>query len=130
MTGIQEALSGLLREIAEWRRQRAQEYDRDPRNLVVAAGLDELAAHIRALPPDDARLLALGELLYEHGEFAPGQKAIYEIGRFRFYYPEAAPDPFLDRLVEFAAFDRAEAGHFAGRTPEGDDPWGGSSRSS
>jgi hypothetical protein len=123
MTSIQESLATLLREIADWRRQRAAEYDKDARNLVVAAGLEALAEHLLALPTDDARLQALDGLMYEHGEFAPGQRTIYEVGRFRFYYPEASLDAFVDRLVEFATFDRAEQGHFAGRTPEGDDPW-------
>ena len=123
MTSIQQALATLFREVAAWRRQRADEYDKDPRNLVTAAGLDELAEHLLTLPADDERLVALDQLLYSHGEFEPGQRVVYETGRFRFYYPETSLDGFLSQLVELALQDRNEDGHFAGRTPEGDDPW-------
>ena len=60
MTSIQLALATLLREIAAWRRQRADEYDKDPRNLVTAAGLDALAEYLLDLPAEDERLVALG----------------------------------------------------------------------
>lgn len=123
MTSTQLALATLLREIAIWRRQRAAEYDKDPRNLVTAAGLDELAAHLLDLPAEDERLQALDRLLHIHGEFTPGQRVVYEAGRFRFYYPETSLDGFLVQLVELATLDRNEDGHFAGLTPEGDDPW-------
>jgi hypothetical protein len=124
MTSTQQALAALLREIAAWRRQRADEYDKDPRNLVTAAGLDELAAHLLALPAEDERVQALDRLLHTDGEFAPGQRVVYEAGRFRFYYPDTSLDGFLTQLVELATQDRNEHGHFAGLTPEGDDPWG------
>lgn len=118
------ALADFVRATAAWRRAKAEEYDRDPRNLRSAAALEELADHVAALPPADPRLARLRELAFVDGGFLPGQQTLYELGRFRFHHPEATPDPFLDRLVELAEEDRGEAGRFGGRLPEGDDPWG------
>lgn len=112
-----------LHQVAEWRRRRAEEYDRDERNLVAAAGLEELAAYIQTLPADDERLLVLGEVAVTHDEFRPGQQTSYEVGRFRFHYAEASLDGFLNHLTRIAVGDSEERGRFAGKLPEGDDPW-------
>ena len=117
------AMADYLRRIAVWRRQRAEEYDRDTRNLRSAAGLDELADHVLALPADDERIRRLTELAMEGEAFLPGQQTSYEIARFRFFHDSASLDAFLDRLVELAVADRGEMGRFGGRLPEGDDPW-------
>lgn len=118
-----ESIADYLRRIAVWRRQRAEEYDRDERNLVAAAGLDELADYILDLPEDDGRLAVLQEVAIDHEEFFPGQQTSYEIGRFRFHYPETSLDGFLSHLTRIAVADSEERGRFAGRLPEGDDPW-------
>jgi hypothetical protein len=117
------SLADYLRQIAEWRRRRAEEYDRDERNLVAAAGLDELASYILELPEDDERLLILDEVAVTHDEFTPGQQTSYEIGRFRFHYAETSLDGFLSHLTRVAVADSEERGRFAGKLPEGDDPW-------
>lgn len=116
--------------IAAWRRRKAEEYDRDARNLRTAAALEELAEHVLALPPDDGRLQELQRLAGAGDDFTPEQRVLYELGRFRFHHPDAGFDPFLDTLVELAEADRGEAGRFGGRMPAGDDPWGGVSRES
>ena len=118
-----ESIADYLRRIAVWRRQRAEEYDRDERNLVAAAGLEELAEYILALPDDDGRLAVLEEVAVDHEEFFPGQQTSYEIGRFRFYYAETSLDGFLSHITRIAVADSEERGRFAGRLPEGDDPW-------
>ena len=120
---FQTSFVAFCRMTAEWRRQKATEYDADPRNLRTAAALDELAAHVASLPEDDARLRDLARLASESGEFRPDQRVLYELGRFRFHHPETGFDPFLDTLVELAIADRGEMGRFGGRLPEGDDPW-------
>jgi hypothetical protein len=120
---FREAVAAYLREIADWRRRKAEEYDRDARNLRSAAGLEELADHVLALPADDPRLRELARLTAEGEAFRPDQRASYEIGRFRFHRPETGLDPFLDTLVELAIADKGEQGRFGGRLPEGDDPW-------
>ena len=120
----QRAIADYLQTLADWRRRKAQEYDRDPRNLRTAAALIALADHVLALPEDDARLRELDRLAMTGELFTPGQQTSYEIGRFRFFGPEAQLDPFLDRVVELAVADRGEQGRFGGRMPEGDDPWG------
>ena len=120
---FQHSLAEFCRATAAWRRRKAEEYDRDTRNLRTAAALEELADYILTLPADDGRLLDLQRLAAEGDDFAPDQRVLYEIGRFRFHHPEAGIDPFLDTLVELAAADRGEAGRFGGRLPEGDDPW-------
>jgi len=123
-SAFQASIAASCRAIAEWRRRKAEEYDRDARNLRTAAALDELAAHVLGLPADDARLRHLQRLAGAGDEFVPQQRALYELGRFRFHHAEAGVDPFLDTLVELAEADRGEAGRFGGRMPEGDDPWG------
>lgn len=122
--GFRGSVAGWLRETAAWRRRKAEEYDRDARNLRSAAGLEALAEHVLALPADDARLRELERLAGEGGEFRPDQRVIYEAGRFRFHHAEVGLDPFLDTMVELAIADRGEQGRFGGRMPEGDDPWG------
>jgi hypothetical protein len=94
------------------------------RNLRTAAALDELADYVLTLPEDDPRLRELERLAGEGGAFAPDQRVLYELGRFRFHHPEAQLDPFLDVLVQLAEADRGEQGRFGGRMAPGDDPWG------
>src|SRR3712207_5417015 len=117
------AIADYLRGVADWRRRKAEEYDRDARNLHTAAALNELADHVLALPADDPRLRELARLTAEGDEFRPDQRVIYELGRFRFHHAETGLDAFLDRLVELAIADKGEQGRFGGRLPEGDDPW-------
>lgn len=118
------SVAAYLREVAAWRRRKAEEYDRDARNLRSAAGLEDLADHVLGLAADDPRLRELARVAGEGGAFRPDQRVIYEAGRFRFHHAEAGLDPFLDTLVELAIADRGEQGRFGGRLPEGDDPWG------
>lgn len=117
------ALVAWLGGIADWRRQRAREYDRDARNLRTAAGLDELAAYIRSLPADEPRLARLARLGLRGEAFAPGQQLHYETGRFRFHHPEATIDGFLTTMVELAEADMRERGEFGGPQVPGDEPW-------
>ncbi len=117
------AFADYCRTVAEWRRHKADEYDRDLRNLRVAEGLEALSEHILQLPDDDPRLRELIRLTVEGEIFRPNQRVHYELGRFRFHHPEAGLDPFLDHLVELAILDAGERGRFGGRLPEGDDPW-------
>jgi hypothetical protein len=117
------SLAEFCRATAEWRRRKADEYDRDERNLRAALALEELAGYILSLPADDSRLAALQRLAGAGDLFTPDQRVLYELGRFRFHHPDVGLDPFLDTLVALAEADRGEAGRFGGRLPEGDDPW-------
>lgn len=117
------SLADFCEATAAWRRRKADEYDRDERNLRTAGALDELAVYVRSLPADDARLVELHRLAGSGDDFQPDQRVLYELGRFRFHHPETGLDPFLDTLVELALADRGEMGRFGGRLPEGDDPW-------
>ncbi len=118
------AIAIYLRSLAEWRLHKAEEYDRDTRNLRSAAGLRELAAYIEGLPEDDLRVRRLREVAFTGDQFTPGQQAAYEAGRFRFHHAETQLDAFLDRVVEHAEADAGEQGRFGGIMPPGDDPWG------
>jgi hypothetical protein len=120
---FQVSLAELCRATAAWRRRKAEEYDRDARNLRTAVALEELAEYALQLPADDPRLRDLQRLAGTGEDFTPDQRVLYELGRFRFHHPETGIDPFLDTLVELAEADRGEAGRFGGRLPEGDDPW-------
>ena len=118
------AIAAYLTQVADWRRRKAEEFDRDARNLRTADALEELADYVRGLPADDERLLALDRLAMEGEVFAPGQMTSYEIGRFRFFSDEPSLDAFLTNLVRLAEADRGEQGRFGGRQVKGDDPWG------
>ena len=120
----QRAIAAYLGQVADWRRRKAEEYDRDRRNLRTAAALDELAEHVLALPEDDERLTTLERVAMEGEVFAPGQMTSYEIGRFRFFSDEPTLDAFLTNVVRLAEADRGEQGRFGGRQVAGDDPWG------
>ena len=117
------SLADHLRAVARWRRARYQDDLRDPRNLVSAAGLDDMASWVLALPEDDPRLATLARYAAVGTSFTPGQQALYEIGRFRFFQPETAFDTFLDQLAQLAEADHHEHGRFGGRQAPGDEPW-------
>lgn len=120
---FQRSFAEFCRATAAWRRRKAEEYDRDERNLRTAAALEELAEYSLALPSDDQRFLDLQRLAGTGDDFTPDQRVLYELGRFRFHHPQVGMDPFLDTLVDLADADRGEGGRFGGRLPEGDDPW-------
>jgi hypothetical protein len=116
-------MAEYLRGIAAWRRQKAEEYDRDARNLRTAAGLDELADYVLGLPDDDLRIMRLTELAVSGSSFQLQQRAHFAVSRFRFHTPETSCAAFLDHIIELQLADISEAGHFGGVLPEGDDPW-------
>lgn len=120
---IQRLIADYLRDLARWRESRAEEYDRDVRNLRSAKGLEVLAQYVLALPDDDPRLVALTRTAMHGNRFEPGQQAHFAMARFRFHEDHASPSAFLDRVVELQSADIDEDGHFGGRLPEGDDPW-------
>lgn len=122
-SAFQASLATFCRATADWRRRKAEEYDRDARNLRAADALDEFAAHVLSLPASDPRLRDLKRLAAAGDDFTPDQRVLYELGRFRFHHPEAGLDSFLDHLVDLATADRGEQGRFGGRLPDGDDPW-------
>jgi hypothetical protein len=120
---LQVMMADYLRGIAAWRRQKAEEYDRDERNLQCAAGLEALAEYVLGLPDDDARIMRLSELAVVGSMFQLQQRAHFAVSRFRFHTPETSCTAFLDHIVELQLADISEAGQFGGRLPEGDDPW-------
>ena len=120
---LRPSLADHFRSVADWRRARYQDDLRDPRNLVSASGLDAMAAWVVTLPEDDSRLATLSRYASIGPSFTPGQQALYEIGRFRFFQPETDFDPFLDQLAQLAEADHSEHGRFGGRQVPGDEPW-------
>ena len=122
---IQISMARHLRSVADWRRWRFEDYNRDERNMRCARALDEFADYIARLPEDEPHLVRLAEIAGYDGEFQPGQQTNYAIGRLHFYSQEATFDGFLEHLVELAELDFTENGHFGGKNlPPGDDPWG------
>lgn len=122
-SAFQRSFAAFCDSTAQWRRRKADEYDRDERNLRTASALLDLGAYVLALPSDDQRLRDLQRLAGTGEEFTPDQRVLYELGRFRFHQPDASMDAFLTQLVALAEADRGEAGRFGGILPEGDDPW-------
>jgi hypothetical protein len=111
---IRRMIANYLWDLARWRRQRAEEYDRDARNLQCAAGLDDLADYVLSLPEDDERLEQLSRLAVSGDVFEPGQQAHFAMARFRFHQPDVSCDAFLDHVVELQIADAGEMGAFGG----------------
>lgn len=122
-THEQLAVAEHLRAVAQWRRDKMQEYDPDPRNLRSAAGLDELAAYWLSLPEDDERVRELTELTFLGQMFRPGQRTEWEIPRFRFYHEESTVEGFLSNLLELARQDATETDPIGLPMVAGDNPW-------
>ena len=122
-SAFQRSFTAFCDATAQWRRRKAEEYDRDERNVRTANALQEFGAFVLSLPSDDQRLRDLQRLAGTGEEFTPDQRVLYELGRFRFHQPDASMDAFLTQLVVLAEADRGESGRFGGRLPEGDDPW-------
>lgn len=120
---LRRSLADQLRSVAEWRRSRFQDDLRDSRNLVSAAGLDQMADWVMALPDGDQRIVTLSHYASQGDFFSPGQQVLYEIGRFRFFNPEIDFDTFLDQLASLAQADHREHGRFGGKQVPGDEPW-------
>ena len=120
---FQRSFADFCDATAQWRRRKAEEYDRDERNVRAANALQELGAFVLSLPPDDKRLRDLQRLAGTGEDFTPDQRVLYELGRFHFHQPDASIDAFLTQLVALAEADRGEAGRFGGLMPVGDDPW-------
>lgn len=121
---FKQSVAQHLRSIADWRRWRAQDVDRDPRNHVSAEALDELADYVLTLADDNEALIALYRYATENGQFAPGQQTNYAIARFHFFNTDSEFDPFLEHLAELAWEDLDEQGKFGGKNlPPEDDPW-------
>lgn len=120
---LQRQIADYLHDLAAWRRGRAEEYDRDARNIQSAEGLEALAEYVLTLPDDDERIQELGRIAVAGGRFEPGQQAHFAIARFRFHEVSVSTDGYLSRIVELQRADLTEMGNFGGRLPEGDDPW-------
>jgi hypothetical protein len=122
-SAFQRSFAAFCDATAQWRRRKAEEYDRDQRNVRTALALEEFGAFVLSLPPEDQRLRDLQRLAGSGEDFTPDQRVLYELGRFRFHQADASMDAFLTQLVALAEADRGEAGRFGGLLPEGDDPW-------
>lgn len=122
-SAFQRSFAAFCDATAQWRRRKAEEYDRDQRNVRAALALEEFGAYVVSLPPDEQRLRDLQRLAGSGEDFTPDQRVLYELGRFRFHQPDASMDAFLTQLVALAEADRGEAGRFGGLLPDGDDPW-------
>lgn len=120
---VRPSLADHFRSVADWRRSRFQDDLRDQRNLVSAAGLDELATWVVTLPEDDPRIERIARVASVGSSFTPGQQALYEIGRFRFFTPDTEFDTFLDHIADLCEADHVERGNFGGRQVPGDEPW-------
>lgn len=123
-SAFQRSVAAFCEATALWRRRKADEYDRDERNLRTADALEAFAAFVLSLPADEPRLRDLQRLAGTGEDFTPDQRVLYEVGRFRFHQPDTSLDAFLTQLVALAEADRGEAGRFGGVLPVGDDPWG------
>jgi hypothetical protein len=119
----QQAFAEHLRSVAQWRRDKMQEFDPDPRNLRSAAGLDELADYWLSLPDDDERVVELTALTFLGQMFRPGQRTEWEIPRYRFYHEESTVEGFLGRLIELARQDASETDPIGLPMVAGDNPW-------
>lgn len=125
----QRSIVERIESIAKWRKEREQldMYGLGPevaaRSHRSADGLLELASYIRALDPNDGRLVRLGHLAFAHEQFDPGATMLHELGRFRFHDASATIPGFVDRMIELAALDASERDELGGPQVPGDNPW-------
>jgi hypothetical protein len=96
-----EMISSYLREQADWRELKAEQYPEDQRNAQCAAGLRDLADHVDGLAEDDERIVVLSVAIPEGSDrFSPGEEASRLISRYRFSRPYEDPDSFLEHLAD------------------------------
>ncbi len=119
----QQAIAEHLRAVAQWRRDKMQEFDPDSRNLRSAAGLEELAGYWLALPENDERVVEMTNLTFLGQMFRPGQRTEWEIPRFRFYHEESTTEAFLNRLLVLARQDADDIDPIGLPMVAGDNPW-------
>jgi hypothetical protein len=118
---IREILAQELVSTAAWRRDLAARDRRAPGNLHQASALEQLAARIRSLAPDDERLQRIAAANLDPEFFALGgedtRSLIDQFGAAHVALPvsEEACSAFLDSLAEATARDdEARADHGPG----------------
>jgi hypothetical protein len=102
---VQRALADYFHYQAEWRREKANEYSEDERNLRSAAGLDELAGYVLGLSDVDERIRDLEKLVIYGGVASLGESARYAVSRFGFLDQREDADAFITQLVRLATED-------------------------
>ena len=128
-TTARRSIVERIESIATWRRERGERdlYGFGPevaaRGKRSAEGLDELAAYVDTLGPDDPRLRQLKALAFQGEVFDPGASLLTELGRFRFHDPSTTVEAFLHQMIEFAEMDASEVRALGGRQVDGDNPW-------
>jgi hypothetical protein len=102
-TSLGRALADYLREQADWRGHKAEEYPDDARNKRSAATLAGLADYVESAPLTNPALTEIGRLADAHGlvngRFFPGEEAGRLISQFGFHQPEASMDALLSLLA-------------------------------
>lgn len=103
-------LGKYLREQADWRRSKAEEYPDDERNVNSARALDDLAAVVDERP-DDVRVRYLTDHHLLESVALGGEKTHRHVARWGFdrgITTADAQDAFLSELCAFAAQDAYE----------------------
>lgn len=124
-----EAIAERIARIADWREERAFQDmlglgpEAAARSNRSAAGLRELADHVRSLADDDERVARLTRLTFSGETFDPGAALLNELGRFRFHDPNSSMEQFVTFMVELGEQDASEQGQWGGPQLPGDNPW-------
>lgn len=93
------AFADFLRQRAEWRRARADEWPEDPRNRRSSEALSELASWVMRLPNGDERLRHLADCFPEEPPFLPVADDVARFAaRYGYSFP-ADPDRFMNSFV-------------------------------
>lgn len=126
---VREAIAERIMEIAAWRDEREQQDmlglgpEAAARSRRSAQGLRDLAAYVRTLPEDDARLARLKDLAFWGDRFDPGASLLNELGRFRFHDENTTVEGFIDAMVTLAEEDASDVNQYGGPQVPGDNPW-------
>jgi len=92
------ALAAQLDRNAQWRDRVAERHPDDERNKFCAACLRRAAAHVRALPIDDPRLIRLAAL---DVDVRCSREFGYRAGRYRFDHSDRrTDDEFVSELLD------------------------------
>lgn len=114
------SLSDYFRSQADWRRQKAEQYPEDQRNVQSAEALESLASYVETDEPSSQVIAALDEHLFE-GVTLGGEETQREVSRYGYGYRVTAGHhvEFLDELTTLCLMDA-----YAFAREHGDDPTG------
>ena len=105
-----QMIADYLRSVADWRKRRALEEPHELRHKQSAKQLDELAAHVATIDPEDPRIQAIGRATEEGELMVPGPILANAVARIGFFSTDSSLDGLVTHMTELALEDLGQAG--------------------